>query len=138
MRENQLLPGDRATLEHVMAAKGTAPRVVSTAPGAIVRQAIGLMQQHDVSQLPVMDGETCVGSVTDWSLTTRSLDDPKMLDATVSSVMDAPFPIVDSTYAVDAVSKLLSKTSPAVLVRENGRVRAIVTRSDMLMFMMAR
>ena len=139
MRENQMLPGDRATLEHVVGSKqGGAPRVVGVAPGATVRQAIGLMQQHDVSQLPVMDGENCVGSVMDWSLTARSLDDPKLLEQTVSSVMDAPFPVVDSTHPVEAVSKLLSKTSPAVLVRESGRIRAIVTRSDMLQFMMAR
>jgi predicted transcriptional regulator len=36
------------------------------------------------------------------------------------------------------VVKLLSKSNPAVLVRENGKVQGIVTRSDMLRFMMSR
>src|SRR5258706_13986092 len=118
--------------------KGGAPAVVSVGPGATVRQALRLMSLHDVSQLPVMDGANCVGSVADWSLSARSLDDTKLLDATVGQVMDAPFPAVDVAQPVDNVAKLLSTSNPAVLVRSNGTVQGIVTRSDMLNYLMAR
>jgi cystathionine beta-synthase len=57
---------------------------------------------------------------------------------TVSEVMDAPFPVVEVGQPVDAVAKLLSKSNPAVLVRANGTVQGIVTRSDMLNYLMAR
>ncbi len=140
MRENQLLDTDRATLAVVIAGRnGHGPgTLISVAPGATVRQALRLMSQHDVSQLPVMDGGNCIGSVSDWSLSARSLEDTKLLDATVSDVMDPPFPVVDAEQHVDSVAKLLSKSNPAVLVREQGSVRGIVTRSDMLQFLMAR
>ena len=72
--------------------EGDTPPVVGTTPGAPVRQALGLMSLHDISQLPVMDGDNCVGSVSDWSLSQKSLENPKLLDATVSEVMDSPFP----------------------------------------------
>jgi predicted transcriptional regulator len=45
---------------------------------------------------------------------------------------------VDVAQPVDGVAKLLSKSNPAVLVRSNGNVRGIVTRSDMLNYLMAR
>jgi len=139
MRENQLLDADRTTLAFVLEAKGReTPVVVSVTPGATVRQALRLMSLHDVSQLPVMDGPNCVGSVSDWSLSAKSLDDTKLLDATVGQVMDGPFPVVDIEQTVDGVAKLLSKSNPAVLVRSNGHVQAIVTRSDMLNYLMAR
>ncbi|HZJ00396.1 MAG TPA: pyridoxal-phosphate dependent enzyme, partial [Gemmatimonadaceae bacterium] len=141
MRENQLLDSPRVTLFHVLGGKESedgAPAVISVAPGAIVRQALGLMALHDVSQLPVMDGANCVGSVSDWSLSQKSLENPKLLDATVSDVMESPFPVVAADQPVDSVVKLLSKSNPAVLVRDNGKVRGIVTRSDMLRFMMSR
>jgi cystathionine beta-synthase len=144
MRENQLLDADRTTLESVLDSKGRdgrhgeTPVIVSVAPGTTVRQALRLMSLHDVSQLPVMDGGNCVGSVSDWALSAKSLDDTKMLDATVSQVMDGPFPVVDVGQPVDAVAKLLSKSNPAVLVRSNGNVQGIVTRSDMLNYLMAR
>ncbi len=139
MRENQMLDAERINLGFLLRTKpGEAPSMVSTAPGATVRQALRLMTLHDVSQLPVMDGESCVGSVSDWSLTARSLENTKLLDATVSDVMDAPFPIVESTQPLEVVVKLLSKSNPAVLVRTNGGVGGIVTRSDVLQYMMAR
>ena len=62
----------------------------------------------------------------------------KLLDATVSELMDPPFPMVDAQQSVDAIAKLLSKSNPAVLVRSNGHVLGIVTRSDMPSYLMAR
>ena len=139
MRENQMLDPERGTLGTVLGAKtGSAPAMVSVAPGSTVRQAIRLMQQHDVSQLPVMEGGGCVGSVSDWALSGKSLENPKLLDATVSDVMDAPFPTVEAGQPVESVAKLLSKSNPAVLVRRDGTVSGIVTRSDLLQFMMNR
>jgi cystathionine beta-synthase len=139
MRENQLLEADRTTLASVLSAKRpTDHPVVSVAPGTTVRQALRLMSLHDVSQLPIMEDANCVGSVSDWSLSAKSLENTKLLDATVSEVMDPPFPVVDSEQPVDAIAKLLSKSNPAVLVRSNGRVLGIVTRSDMLTYLMAR
>jgi cystathionine beta-synthase len=140
MRENQMLDHDRVTLGQLMEAKdGRVERdVIFVAPGTTVRQALRLMSQHDVSQLPVMDGSDCVGSVSDWSLSAKSLDNTKLLDSTVSDVMDSPFPIVDANLPVDAVVKLLSKSSPAILVRDADTVQGIVTRSDMLHYVMAR
>jgi cystathionine beta-synthase len=143
MRENQMLDADRVSLAVVLQGKevGEAgPAVVKIAPGASVRQALRLMSLHDISQLPVMDGDNCVGSVVDWSLSAKSLAEPKVLDATVGDVMDAPFPTVDRNQSADSVIKLLSKTSPAVLVTgpPGSGVQGIVTRSDLLNFLMAR
>jgi cystathionine beta-synthase len=141
MRENQLLDADRTTLDSVLRSKGSAgetPVIVSVPTSATVRQALRLMQQHDVSQLPVMDGNNCVGSVSDLSLTARGLEDSKLLDVPVTQVMDAPFPVVGADQPVDSVAKLLSKSNPAVLVRGVHGLEGIVTRSDMLTYMMSR
>ncbi len=139
MTENQMLDTTRVTLMRVLSGKdGDTPPVVGTTTGAPVRQALGLMSLHDISQLPVMDGDNCVGSVSDWSLSQKSLENPKLLDVTVSEVMDSPFPIVGANQPIESVVKLLSKSNPAVLVRSNGTIQGIVTRSDMLHYMMSR
>jgi len=141
MRENQMLDADKATLEHVIASKEGSHdgAVISVAPGATVRQALTLMSLHDVSQLPVMDGGNCVGSVNETSLSAKALETPKLLEASVGDVLDQPFPIVEARTPVDTIAKLLSKSNPAVLVRrDGGGVQGIVTRSDMLHYLMAR
>jgi cystathionine beta-synthase len=139
MRENQMLDADRTSLGHVLRSKPDHKGdIVAVTGGQTVRQAIRLMHLHDVSQLPVMDGSNCVGSVSDWSLSTKSLEDTKVLDITVSQVMEPPFPTVDEQQAAEGVAKLLSKSNPAVLVRTNGKVTGIVTRSDLLSYLMSR
>jgi cystathionine beta-synthase len=52
--------------------------------------------------------------------------------------MDAPYPVVGGTERVEAIAKLLSKTNRAVLVKSNGHIDGIVTRSDVLQYLMAR
>jgi cystathionine beta-synthase len=139
MRENQLLESEKAAIGHLLEAKsGGTPTLVSIAAGATVRQALGLMSQHDVSQLPVLDGANCIGSVSESVLASRGLEDSKVLDRTVGDVMDAPFPVVDDGLPVDQVVKLVTKSNPAVLVRQNGAFAGILTRSDLLHFLMAR
>ena len=139
MRENQLLDPEKMTLGQLLAMKGgDIPALVSAAPGMSVRQALGLMSLHNVSQLPVMDGPSCVGSVSESVLSVRGLEDTKVLERTVSDVMDGPFPVVDAPMAVDAAVKLLGRNNPAVLVRDHGTVQGILTRSDLLQYVMAR
>ncbi len=140
MRENQLLEPDRVTLGDLLEHKvATAPAtVVSAAPGQQVRQVLGLMRLHDVSLLPVLDGGACVGSVTEYALTQRGLESSRFLDAVVGEVMDEPFPVVDAAQHVESVQKVLSKATPAVLVTRNGAIAGIVTRSDMLAYLMNR
>jgi cystathionine beta-synthase len=140
MRENQLLEPDRATLGDLLGHKqrDETPALVTTTPGMLVRQALGLMKLHDVSQLPVMEGDRCVGSVTEHQLVTRGLESTKFLDATVGEVMEDPFPEIGVGEHVDAITRVLSKENPAVLVRERGAVAGIVTRSDLLAYLMAR
>jgi cystathionine beta-synthase len=140
MRENQLLEPDRVTLGDLLDHKGDgAPAaLVSAAPGQLVRQALGLMRLHDVSQLPVLEDGRCVGSVTEYALTQRGLESSRFLDAVVGEVMDEAFPEIDAGQHVESVQKLLSKATPAVLVREGPTIRGIVTRSDMLTYLMTR
>ena len=140
MRENQMMEQAHTTLAQLLDAKhGAAPaKVVSVAPTVTVRQALRLMTLHDISQLPVMENGNCVGAVNESTLSASALDDVKILERAVSDVMDSPFPTVEAGQAVDAIVKVLSKANPAVLVREGGTIRGIVTRSDMLAFVMAR
>ncbi|HYV98801.1 MAG TPA: pyridoxal-phosphate dependent enzyme [Gemmatimonadaceae bacterium] len=139
LRENQLLDTEHVTVGQLLSRKtAAAPALVFVAPGATVRQALGLMSLHDISQLAVMDGGSCVGLVSETVLSTRALENTKVLDAAVSGVMDPPLPAVDFEATVDHVTKLLSKANPAVLVRRDGHIEGILTRSDVLHHLMSR
>ena len=73
-------------------------------PTANVRQALNLMGTYAISQIPVIDGKDCVGSLSEGPLMARALGDAKLLDGPVSEVMQAPFPVVDPDHARSTAS----------------------------------
>src|SRR5436190_19879165 len=133
LRENQLIEDERPTVGRLVAAKtGDAPPMIHVAPEASVRQALNLMTTYNVSQLPVLEDNDGVGAVSEQALMARAIGQPKILDSPVRDVMDAPFPVVDAEAPVSLLTTLLSRTTPAALVRRNGKVVGIVTRYDLL------
>jgi len=133
LRENQILDTDRVTVARVLEAKNSgAPPLISVAPTATVRQALNLMSTYNVSQLPVLDGGDGVGAVSEPALMAKALEQPATLDQPVQEVMDGPFPVVDADLPVERLTALLSRETPAALVRRDGKIAGIVTRYDVL------
>ena len=133
MQENQMLEAPRMTVEQLLERRPpNAPPLVSVAPAAAVRQALNLMSTWGVSQIPVMDNGESLGGLIEGTLMTRALAQPSLLDRPVREVMEAPFPEVDAASPTDRVGAMLSRESPAALVRKDGKVIGIVSRYDVL------
>jgi cystathionine beta-synthase len=114
---------------------GEIPQFVVVQTGQRVREAIALLHQHRVSQLPVVsahDRDNIVGSVGERGLLKRALDDPQLMEAAIVDVMEPPFPNVSTTDPVGEAVELLSGDRQALTVSENGRPVGIVTRTDLL------
>jgi cystathionine beta-synthase len=133
LRENQILDAERVSVGALLEARNSgAPPLISVAPTATVRQALNLMGTYNVSQLPVLDVGDGVGAVSEQGLMARALEDPSTLDRPVQDLMDAPFPVVDADLPVERLTTLLSRETPAALVRRGGKLAGIVTRYDVL------
>jgi cystathionine beta-synthase len=132
LRENQILEPERVTVGRLVGAKDGAPALIHVGPEATVRQALNLMSTYNVSQLPVLDGSDGVGAVSEQALMAKALAEQGTLDQPVGELMDPPFPVVDADLPVDRLVTLLSRGTPAVLVRRSGTIAGIVTRYDVL------
>ncbi|MGH7500004.1 MAG: CBS domain-containing protein, partial [Gemmatimonadales bacterium] len=133
MQENQMLEAPRTTVEQLLERRSSdAPALVSVAPSAAVRQALNLMSTWGVSQIPVLDNGQSVGGLNEGPLMTRALSQPSLLDRPVREVMEASFPEVDASTAIDRVGSMLTRESPAALVRKDGKLIGIVSRYDVL------
>jgi cystathionine beta-synthase len=133
MQENQMLEAPRVTVEQLLERRpANAPPLVSVTPAAAVRQALNLMSTWGVSQIPVVEDGESVGGLIEGTLMTRALAQPALLDRPVREVMEAPFPEVDATTPTERVGSMLTRESPAALVRKDGRLIGIVSRYDVL------
>ncbi|HEX8502358.1 MAG TPA: pyridoxal-phosphate dependent enzyme [Pyrinomonadaceae bacterium] len=133
LKEKQLLEPQRmnAGLISTTKAAGERPRVLSIAPGETVADALAQMDKHGVTQMPVIEEGTSVGSVRENRLLAKVLGDRGLLESPVGQVMEPAFPVVDVDATSAEVTRLLRR-HPAVLVEEFGRITGIITRHDML------
>ncbi len=116
-------------------AAGEIPPLVTVQSHFRVREAVGLLHEHRVSQLPVVsanDPATVVGAIGERGLLRRAAEDPSVLDAEVVEVMEPPFPAVSTDDPVRDAIELLVGDQQALLVTRDGRAEGLVTRTDLL------
>ncbi|MGH3260767.1 MAG: CBS domain-containing protein, partial [Trebonia sp.] len=114
---------------------GEFPTLVTVQPHFRVREAVALLHEHRVSQLPVVsanDPTTMVGAIGERGLLRHAARDPALLDAEIADVMEAPFPAVSDRDPVREAVELLVGDQQALLVTRDGRAEGLVTRTDLL------
>ncbi|MBK9984169.1 MAG: pyridoxal-phosphate dependent enzyme [Saprospiraceae bacterium] len=98
-----------------------------------VRQALKLMKEYDISQMPVMSGEEIVGSVSENTILTFILENPlNHAEKPVSDIMDEPFPMVSEDLAISKLNKYITKKIPAVMAKDKAGNVHILTKYDIL------
>jgi cystathionine beta-synthase len=131
-REPELTVGEVLRRKH---ADGELPPLLTVETHARVRDAVALMHEHRVSQLPVVsaaDPQAIAGSVTERGLLRHAVDDPALLDAEIVEVMEPPLRAVPSEDGVREAVDLLAGETEAILVTSEGRPAGIVSRGDLV------
>ncbi|MEX2584145.1 MAG: pyridoxal-phosphate dependent enzyme [Gemmatimonadota bacterium] len=136
MRENRLIEPARVSAASMIGTKvdGAPTELVFVEPSTPVRKALGFITEHNISQLPVISEGDCVGHIAEATLMARVLENPTVLDLPVQELMDAPLPVVDSHADLPAITGLLTRQNPAVLVRRDGAIGGIITRFDVIRY----
>ncbi len=119
----------KAVVEQVQTRK-----VQSADPRVSLEDAAAEMRRHQFSQLPVLQGGRCVGSISDKTITNLIMagKDPRELaKIRLEEVMDPPFPQIDTKAPVELAASLLRHYN-AVLVTTRGDITGIVTKSDLM------
>ena len=129
------------TVGDVLRAKGgTLPALVHTHPHETVRDAIGILREYGVSQMPVVKAEPPVvlgevaGAVGERDLLDKLFAGKARLADAVERHMTAGLPLLGSGESVAAARHALVG-SDAVLVVEDGKPVGVLTRADLLGFL---
>ena len=131
-RDPELRVADVLRRKH---AEGEVPPLLTVETHAKVRDAVALLHEHRVSQLPVVsaqDPHSVVGSVSERGLLRHAMNDPALLGAEIVEVMEPPFPAVPAEDGVREAVELLADKREALLVTMDGRAAGILTRADLL------
>ena len=136
MRRHQYWEAEwHATAEQVVRWKqkrhpGT--RLVSATAGETAHHALMLMQDNEISQLPVVEEGVSIGTVREDEILNLALRGADLKELVLRECMKAPLPLLDPQTPIDRVTYLLTNESPAVLVDLGNKEYEILTKYDLI------
>ena len=116
------------------------PDLVHTHPQETIAEAISILQEYGVSQMPVVRAEPPIvaaevaGSVSERALLDALFHGDARLNDPVEQHMEDPLPPVGASAPVEEAMDLLTGAD-ALLVQEDGKPVGVVTRQDLLAFL---
>jgi cystathionine beta-synthase len=132
---------DSRTVGEVLRGKsGQLPDLVHTHPSETIAEAVHILQEYGVSQMPVVRAEPPIvaaevaGSVSERALLDALFAGTAKLTDPVEDHMSAPLPSIGSTSPAREAVHLLEKAD-AALVHEDGKPVGVLTRQDLLAFL---
>ena len=134
----------KQTLGDVLRGKtGHIPDLVHTHPSETIAEAVHILKEYGVSQMPVVRAEPPIvaaevaGSVSERRLLDALFSGNARMVDPVGKHMDEPLPTAGASEPVgEAVARL--ETADALLVQEDGKPIGVVTRQDLLAYLAAR
>ncbi|RBM10608.1 cystathionine beta-synthase [Prauserella sp. PE36] len=138
-----LLPPDSsgATVGDVLRRKsGSLPDLVHTHPNETVAEAVSILREFGVSQMPVVSAEPpvmaaeVVGAVNERDLLDALFTGKAALADRLEAHMSPPLPTIGAGEQVSSAMKALTSADGA-LVLEGGKPAGVVTRQDLLAFL---
>lgn len=132
MREKGYIDVKGLTAKDIVASAKTAGLITIDGKETI-KNALKLITDNNISQLPVTTDGRIVGSVSENLIFSKILENPDHVTAPVQSIMTDALPFVDASTPIDVLSGMISKADDAVLVKDFKQDRNyIITRYDLV------
>jgi len=111
--------------------------VVSVSSNKSIRYAVKIMKKKGISQLPVIDNDVVVGSLSERDIiekiaTEENIDNISLIP--VKDIMGDAFPMIDIDSSLGVISLML-EYYPALLITDSGKLKGIITKADLLKLM---
>jgi cystathionine beta-synthase len=125
----------KITAGEVVSAKHSSGKVremVIARPYHTVYHALKTMQQQDISQIPVFEEKTPIGTIYEDQILNLALQGKDLHKLVVREVMSKPLPQVPRTAPVERITHILSHENPAVFVEMGDARFEILTKYDLM------
>jgi predicted transcriptional regulator len=121
--------GDRITAKQIMRSP-----VITVSADDQLKKASKLMEENNISQIPVIRNGIQVGSISEARVIhemTLGKELSEFSEMKVRDIMGEGFPVVTANTDLDTLSRLV-EYNPCVLIVEKEKLIGIVTKSDVL------
>ncbi len=121
-----------STAKKIIAQRNGHDSLFTVSKNSAIGEAISILSKEGIDQVPVVENNEFVGSITASSLLEKVIHDPSITSKPVGEIMDAPMTFVALDSTLDVLSSLLNKSNKALLVRDDSDKVHIITQHDIL------
>ena len=113
------------------------PELIYLQPTQSVQEAVAVMEEYDISQIPIAKGEMpiaaaeVVGSISKSWIEAQTHEENGFLDTSLEEAMEPALPVVGVGSPIDLVMEIFEE-SPALIVFDDGRPKTVITRADIV------
>lgn len=123
---------DVKTFKDIVSGRGPKQKLITIEPGKTVSEAVDLMKKYDIEHIPVVNGNGPIGAISESGLFQKVFSDPDIKNASVESVMEKAFPVVEYNTPIEKLRTLINKDNGAVLSKDEAGNLHIVTKYDVI------
>lgn len=124
--------GKILTAENIMNKK-----IFFVRPSSSVKEAATIMKKRNISQLPVIEHDVVVGSITEKKIIESITGDKQITDLSfvpVKDIMDDALPVVEKESPLSVILVLLEYNT-GIIVANKGKILGIISKADLLKLM---
>jgi cystathionine beta-synthase len=107
---------------------------ITVGPTDILVTAHNRLRNAGFSQLPVMDGDTLVGVVTEETIIKHVFGRPELMNSTVDQAMESAFIRLDRETTINNLVAML-QVQPYAAIMDGDTFLGLITRSDVLNYL---
>ena len=131
MRERGFIESEKKVKDLVNAKKDK--NFYSVSPNENLRNVLKMMKNYDISQLPIMDGNEIVGTISENSILQHILENPLVnAEKAASNIMTEPMPSVSMDLPLSLLNKSFTEKVPGVITKDQNGQFHVITKYDII------
>ncbi|MSP15247.1 MAG: pyridoxal-phosphate dependent enzyme [Myxococcales bacterium] len=138
MRQNGFLDApDPLGVVADLLARHPGRKLITARRGDTIRKVIGMLKEHGISQVPVLDGDRMVGLLAEVDLLNTLVKAESKLDDTIDSLVESDYATVTPSTRVVLLRNIFNDAK-LVVVQEGDAVSGIITKIDLIEYLAER
>jgi cystathionine beta-synthase len=136
MRSNGFLEEEDplGTVRDLLAHKRTQRGIVTAKRGDSLRNVIGMMKEHSISQIPVMDRGRLSGLVSEIDILNYLLKNPGSMEGPVDDLVEADYATVTPQTKIKLLKNIFNEAK-LVCVLERDEMVGVITKIDLIEYL---
>lgn len=121
-------------IQEILVHKKDFPSLVYVSPQDRLSQVLQVMQKLNISQVPVIENNSVIGSVNEASLMKLLNEGINFSNQEVSAVMGKPLPSLDEIIDISEAYRILLSGTNGIIIEQNGIPMGLITRTDLIQY----